>query len=123
MILPPGLAVTFLSTGLLLIVVAIPLVRGKVPMNRWYGIRIRRAFESEQNWYEIHRYGGQLLVAVGVVVALLAVVLWPSGHLPASWIVWLVLAGPVVLAIPFLALVLRFARRLPESGKDQRRAG
>jgi uncharacterized membrane protein len=122
MILPPGLAVTFLSTGLLLIVVAIPLILGRVPMNRWYGVRIRKAFESERNWYEINRYGGKWLVAVGAAVALLGLVFWPAGRLEAPWIVWLALAVPLVIAIPFLVLVLRFARRLPASGKDSRPA-
>lgn len=120
MILPTGLAVTFLATGLLLIVVAIPLILGKVPMNRWYGIRIPKAFESEHNWYEINRYGGKWLVAAGGIVALLGAVFWPAGRLTAPWIVWLAFAGPIVLGIPFLWLLLRFARRLPAAGPHAR---
>lgn len=61
-------------TGLIFILLSIPLIAKKVPMNRLYGFRIRKAFASEENWYKINHYGGKqllywssLLVAVGVI--------------------------------------------------------
>lgn len=54
--------------GLFAIVISIPLAMRKVPMNRVYGIRIRRAFLSQRHWYEINAYGGRLFVAFGIFV-------------------------------------------------------
>lgn len=51
-----------IATGFLLMVVARPLVQGRIKPNRWYGVRIAKAFESEANWYAINRFGGQRLI-------------------------------------------------------------
>src|ERR1700678_2947320 len=56
-------AVPVLLTGILLFVISLPLIKRKVPMNDFYGIRIPAAFESEQKWYEINEYGGLRLAA------------------------------------------------------------
>ena len=62
-----------------------PLIKRKIGPNRWYGIRIRAAFESEARWYEINAYGGRLFRRWGLVVALVGVAglalppsLWPA---------------------------------------------
>ncbi len=66
-------AASFLGCGLLLFVLSLPLAFRLVPMNRWYGFRIRPAFESDQRWYDINAYGGLqmavwscLIIAAGV---------------------------------------------------------
>lgn len=68
------LGILNISCGVLFILVGIPLVLKKIPMNSLYGFRISKAFDSEKNWYEINRYGGRqlirwslLLVAIGVL--------------------------------------------------------
>jgi len=42
--------------------VSIPLVKHKIKMNHLYGVRIKKAFESEDNWYKINAYGGKQLI-------------------------------------------------------------
>lgn len=66
-------AAMFLGTGLLLFFLSLPLAFRMVPMNRWYGFRVRPAFESDQRWYEINAYGGLqmaiwswLIIAAGI---------------------------------------------------------
>ncbi len=54
--------------GLLIIAVCIPLLKGKVKMNRWYGIRLKKSFESEENWYKINRYGAQRMIIWSLVI-------------------------------------------------------
>lgn len=54
--------------------VSVPMIRRKVAMNDWYGIRIRAAFESDDAWYEINSYGGRLLLVWSMLVAATAVV-------------------------------------------------
>ena len=40
------MSILFVLTGLLMIVLAVPMIRGKVPPNHWYGFRVRRTLED-----------------------------------------------------------------------------
>ncbi len=53
------LGISNISIAVLIILLSIPLVRRKVGMNKLYGIKIKKAFESEENWYKINAYGGK----------------------------------------------------------------
>jgi hypothetical protein len=61
-------AVTLIGLGFVVVAVSIPLLLGKIKMNHVYGFRIRKAFESEENWYEINRYGAKALIGWSFVV-------------------------------------------------------
>jgi hypothetical protein len=56
------LGILNIAVGILFILISIPLVIKKIPMNSLYGFRISKAFESEENWYEVNRYGGRQLI-------------------------------------------------------------
>lgn len=64
------IALTHLIAAGVSLGLAIPLIKRRVPMNRWYGIRIRRAFESEQRWYSVNEYGGRALAYWSAFIAL-----------------------------------------------------
>ena len=61
-------AVTLICVGVILIAVSLPLYLGKIKMNYLYGFRIRKAFESEKNWYLINRYGAKALLYWSIVL-------------------------------------------------------
>jgi SdpI/YfhL protein family/Transposase len=61
-------AITLVCLGIIVILVSVPLYLGKIKMNRSYGFRIRKAFESEENWYGINRYGAKVLMWWSVVI-------------------------------------------------------
>jgi hypothetical protein len=42
-------------------------------MNRTHGIRIPAAFESDENWYRINRYGGKSLIGWSVPVIIIGI--------------------------------------------------
>ncbi|MEM9017250.1 MAG: SdpI family protein [Verrucomicrobiota bacterium] len=54
--------------GITSILVGIPLWRRRVPMNRTYGIRMGKAFDSDEAWYAINEHGGKRLVIYGIPV-------------------------------------------------------
>ena len=56
------LGITNISSGILFILISIPLVMKKIPMNHFYGFRIKKAFSSEENWFKINQYGGRQLI-------------------------------------------------------------
>ena len=63
--------VTYIFVGLVLIILSIPLISSS--RNNLYGIRIGKSFESDENWYVINRYGGKVLLVVGILVSALGI--------------------------------------------------
>lgn len=94
---------------------SLPLVLRAVPMNRLYGIRIPKAFESEINWYAINAYGGRLLLPYGLAVVAFGIL--ARNAAPPTTSIWtaLFVVGPMLPALPILAIVSAYARRLPDS--------
>jgi uncharacterized membrane protein len=75
--------VMHVTTGLLLIALSIPLIRGKIGPNHWYGLRVRRTLEDPAVWYKANAYSGKTLVAMGIVMVLASMALYPAGSLDA----------------------------------------
>lgn len=68
-----ALGISNIFVGLLIIIISLPLARRKVPMNRVYGVRLKKSFESEENWYTINAYGGRLLIGWSIRLVLIGV--------------------------------------------------
>jgi len=60
----PSLAMGLMdiACAVIFILVSLPLVYNKIPMNRWYGFRIRKSFRSDEDWYAINAYGGKQMI-------------------------------------------------------------
>ena len=56
-----------LLLGILMIVLPIPLLTGRIPRNIWYGVRIPKAYTSDENWKAINRYGAKVLIIWGIL--------------------------------------------------------
>ncbi len=67
-------AIVHVVVGIIMILVALPLVQRRVKMNHWYGVRIPAAFTSEEAWFDINHYGGRLLIIWGLVIGTTGVV-------------------------------------------------
>lgn len=112
------LGISNVFIGLLCIALALPLVMGKVGMNRWYGVRVPRSYRSERHWYLINRYGGLRLIVWSLPIMASGIVAFflPLRDNPTLTV--------VVALVPLLVLVaavesLLYARRLPESLADR----
>lgn len=106
----PVVVVHFLA-GLVSIGVALPLIRKKVPMNGWYGIRIPAAFKSDDAWYELNRYGGWLFLVWGlsiVATSIAGALVSKSGWIAYNFIALVVIVGGLVTV---LSLIYRHARK------------
>ncbi|MBP7865123.1 MAG: SdpI family protein [Acidobacteria bacterium] len=100
--------------GCVLAAFSIPLALRRVPMNRFYGVRIPKAFKSERNWYEINAYGGQVLAVYGLLLAGFGYLTRDLEPPPADpWSIAYNL-GPILLIVPTLLLIAARARRLPD---------
>jgi len=105
-----GLSNIFL--GALIIAVSIPLLKGKIGMNYWYGIRIKKSYDSEENWFKINKYGAQRLILWSMVLIVTGILtlLIPISE-TGSFL--LAIFGPLVFicTIPIIEILL-YARKL-----------
>jgi uncharacterized membrane protein len=62
------------GSGLLISVLAIPLVLRRVPPNSFYGIRTKASFASDSDWYRINVIGGRYLALSGLVILVIGIV-------------------------------------------------
>jgi hypothetical protein len=103
-----------MAIGALIVVLAVPLLLRRVPMNHAYGVRVREAFVSQSNWYAINAFGGKCLLAVGLF--LLAVGYFGRAFAPSPRSAWapVYLLVPLLALIPAVAVIRSYARRLPD---------
>jgi len=101
-------AITLVCLGLVLIAVSIPLYLRKVGMNCVYGFRIRKAFENDENWYRINRYGAAALMCWAVVIMAVGI---GCLYIEPEYVLMVVKVGFLSVLLP-IALTVYFARRL-----------
>ncbi len=97
-------AVTLVCVGIILLAVSIPLYLGWIKMNSFYGFRIRKAFESDENWYSINRYGAGALMcwsAVIMAAGLACLYIDPRHVLTVANAAFLSLVIPVVQTLSY----------------------
>jgi uncharacterized membrane protein len=104
-------ALSNIFSGLLFILLSMPLVLGKVKMNHLYGIRISKAFKSDENWYRINRYGGKVLIAAGfvLIIAGTAELMYPVNN---QNIVLFLAFLPAIILIPVLIIIFNYSNKL-----------
>jgi hypothetical protein len=66
----------YVGAGLLLSVLAVPLIRRKVRRNAWYGFRVRETLADPDTWHAANAYVGKHLLGIGAVTVLAAVGLY-----------------------------------------------
>ena len=73
-------ATIFTAAGVLFIALGIPLLRGRVRPNSWYGCRTSKTLSDEKVWYVVNRVTGRDLVAAGIAVIASSLVLLVFGR-------------------------------------------
>lgn len=63
----------FPLTGIIFVLLGIPLKRGQVPPNNWYGFRTRKTLSNEALWYEVNRVTGQDMITAGATMFVISI--------------------------------------------------
>ncbi|MDT7602020.1 MAG: SdpI/YfhL protein family [Acidobacteriota bacterium] len=63
-----GLPLVFVAVGVLFVALGIPLWRGRVRPNFWYGCRTRKTLSDERVWYAVNRVTGRDLIIAGAAI-------------------------------------------------------
>jgi uncharacterized membrane protein len=66
--------------GVLYIGLGIPLLRGRVPPNGFYGWRTKKTLSDEKIWYAVNRVTGRDLIIGGVAVVVTALGIYLFGQ-------------------------------------------
>lgn len=56
--------------SLIFVGISIPLVNRNIAPNKFYGIRIDKAFESDALWYDVNEYGGWAMIVAATIILL-----------------------------------------------------
>ena len=70
------LLIMFIGSGLLLIIISVPLIQRRIPPNIWYGFRIPQILNDPKLWYPVNEYGGRGFVWIGVITIVTALGLY-----------------------------------------------
>jgi len=104
-----------IGSALVIILVSIPLIKRKIKMNYLYGVRIRKSFESEENWYNINEYGGKQLAIWSflMILAGLACFLIPIKDPDRILLPLIMGVGPITICIAIaLIRIIAYAKKL-----------
>ena len=66
-------AVTLICLGIVIILASLPLYLRRIGINHFYGFRIGKAFESEENWYLVNKFGAKALMCWSVVIMIIGI--------------------------------------------------
>jgi uncharacterized membrane protein len=110
-------AVTLAILGSVVLILLIPLYRGKVKRNPVYVIRLRKAFESEENWYKINRYGAAALMYWATFIIIMGIVCL---SLPSQFVHTIAKFGILLIIIPLIQ-ILRYGKKLLAVGEQSLR--
>ena len=105
------LGIVHILTAVVIILISIPLVRGKVSMNKVYGIRFKKSYESEENWYRINEYGGKQLILWSIPLLIFGFI---SFFLPLegrSHLIVAVSCAPLIVIVPAIQSYI-FSKKL-----------
>ena len=70
------LFIFYVSAGILLVLLSLPLLFEKIKPNSFYGVRVPATLKDPAVWYAVNKYCAQYLIAVGVIVTVAAVALY-----------------------------------------------
>ncbi|PQP34683.1 hypothetical protein C6A37_06480 [Desulfobacteraceae bacterium SEEP-SAG9] len=105
------LGISNIFCGLLFTAISIPLLNGSIKMNRYYGIRFKKSYESEENWYKINKFGAKRLIIWSIPLLLIGSVTFFLRVNDHSVLKLIIALAPLIVIIPAIESYV-YAKRL-----------
>jgi uncharacterized membrane protein len=67
---------SYFVTGIVFILVSIPLLFNRIGPNWFYGVRVPKAYESPEMWYKVNRLGAKVFLGYGIIMLGIGAILW-----------------------------------------------
>jgi hypothetical protein len=71
-----ALLILHLASGVLLMLLSLPLLWEKVPPNGLYGFRVKATLENPQIWYAANKFAAKRLLVASAVLVMAALILY-----------------------------------------------
>jgi hypothetical protein len=104
-----------IGIAFLIILVSLPLIKRKIKMNGFYGVRIKKSYESEKNWYNINAYGGKQLTFWSIPLIIAGIVCFFIPIIDTNQILVQIVMGVLPISICIiiaLARIKAYAKKL-----------
>jgi uncharacterized membrane protein len=105
----------YVSVGLIIAILSLPLVFRMIPPNRWYGFRTRRTRANADVWYAANEYLGGWLFSLGILVAVASVALYCvpglTDDLYAMTMTAILLAGTAIALVQSYRFLWRLGKQ------------
>lgn len=103
----------FSTVGIMYISLGIPLLRGQVRPNFWYGCRTTKILSDEKIWYAVNRITGRHLIVGGILVLMSSLAVFLLGSLLNPTFVVPILVSVAILSVAGIVFnSLRTQRRM-----------
>jgi uncharacterized membrane protein len=89
----------FSLVGVLCIGLGIPLLRGRVRPNSWYGCRTQKTLSDEKIWYAVNRVTGRDLIITGIMLIGSSLIVFAFGREMSPEYAVLILLSVLVLSV------------------------
>jgi len=84
--------ILYVVLGLLMVVLAVPLIKRKVKPNGLYGFRLPQTLNDPDVWYAVNAHFGRRLLVTGMATTLAALLLYRLPGLDVDSYAWALLA-------------------------------
>ncbi len=103
----------FFVPSSLFIILAVPLILGLIPRNRFYGVRTSKTLSDDSVWYRTNRVGGWALIVSGGIYLAVARAFPMSGSHDPDFNLWLIqLCAFLAPLLAGMIMVLRYSAKL-----------
>jgi hypothetical protein len=113
------LLILFFVGGAILIGISIPLIRGRLEPNHWYGFRVRRTLEDPELWYPVNSCFGWWVSGVGTAEIVVATALY---FVPGVDVGLYASIVGVVVVVGLVVSLIRCLRYLHQLAKEKEAA-
>jgi magnesium transporter len=103
---PTRSAAVFIIVGLIFVSTCIPLVLRKIPPNRFYGVKVPKAYESPELWYKVNAKGGRIMIVYGAIMAAIGLILLFAGDRLSLRPVYALIGLVVLIAISVIHVLV-----------------
>lgn len=104
------IGISNLVIGIICLVLAIPLLRGRIAPNRLYGVRFRESFASTEAWYAINHFGAKRMIGWSLLLLAIGAAVFLAPKLP-DWSLAIGAFAPLVCVLVPAIETWMFARR------------
>ena len=103
--------ITIFLAGFIFSVLAIPLMKRKIKMNSWYGIRLPQTMANENVWYEVNEKVGRYIFFFGLLICALTVLVYLYPIIDKIFSVYILLAVLVLGSILLIVISINYAKK------------